>query len=920
MSMGRRLLFLLLVSLIAGAALGDSPQTGTIEGTVVDASGAALPGVTVTLVTDRGDKGAITDEAGKYIFGLLPPGQYTVRATLEGFQPTEQAIALDTGQRQAVDLRIGLGTAEEIAVVAETPLVTKYEVSAGATVDAEVARELVFTNRNYQSLITSLPGVVHSDQSTQLAELMPSVNGNLWQENAAFVDGVDTTNTRYGGGSRIILPTSALAEVRTDASGYGAEYGRVVGGVTGIVTKSGTNNFHGDFGYIAQNQKWEAQSEAAPLPREDDIIDSYELSIGGPAVRDRFWFFLAYAENSTNQISSLAGGDIIDNSVESEAFIGKLNWNPSQRHSLVGTYIDAPSKVPFFAVNFADINAVSNHDLGGSFTTASWSFTAANNLFLEVRGADQDSSESRHLITRTEIIPGASPDDPAGNQSAYWDTQNTFRWHSSGLPLGPGVLEFPRTQGNAAATWFLSQNELKFGVDYQDVEWESRNIVPDRYQGFGYNPNAPGGFTLAAGGPNPTNPTQIIPAATKNVYRPITEPVATSSENIAGFVSDRIDVGEHWTFTVGARYEDQTHDNDIGEEVLSSSDITPRVAAVYDLHADGKLLFKATAGRYLTQITQEFVNAEFSTLSNGANIFDQYRYNPATRRYDIFVRTQLPASTRRVENVDPYFKDEATAGFEWQISPKWALEARGIWWKVEEPYTGTDQFDGNGAVIRLLNNFDDAEREYQGIQIEANRAFSGGWLVRTNYTLSEVEGNSMGQEHFNNTIDDFREAESILDPASGLPLTVVNRFGRLDNDRRHIANLSAAKTFDITERQHFTLGGWYTFRSGKPWGLRPQRTLQSPNAALVPRPTIITSVYTEARDANELDDTQALNLTGAYEFPIVKQLSGSLRVEVANVTDEQEQIAVNLATGQAIPVRQSYQKPREYRFVAGVRF
>jgi hypothetical protein len=528
-------------------------------------------------------------------------------------------------------------------------------------------------------------------------------------------------------------------------------------------------------------------------------------------------------------------------------------------------------------------------------------------MFLEVRGANQESSESRHLITRTTIDSSASPDDPAGNQSAYWDTRSLLRWHSSALPLGPGELNFPREQGNVALSWFLADNELKFGVDYQDVEWESRNIVPDRYQGAGYNPSLPGGFEVPA---------------TKNVYRPITEPVATTSNNIAGFVSDRIEAGDHWTFTVGARYEDQTHDNDVGEEVLSSSDITPRVAAVFDVGANGRLLIKATAGRYLTQITQEFVNAEFSTLSNGANIFDQFAWNPATRRYDRFVRTQLPASTRRVEDVDPYFKDEATAGVEWQMSPKWALDARAIWWQVDEPYSGTDQFDASGAVIRLLTNFPDAEREYRGLQLEANRAFSDGWLVRTNYTLSKVEGNSMGQEHFNNTIDDFREAESILDPASGLPLTVVNRFGRLDNDRKHILNLSAAKTFDITERQNLTLGGWYTFRTGKPWGLRPQRVLPSPVAPPpgVARPTITTSVYTQPRDAQSLEDTQALNLTGAYEFPIVKSLSGSLRVEVANVTDEQEQIAVNLANGQPIPVRQSYQKPREYRFVAGVRF
>jgi TonB dependent receptor/Carboxypeptidase regulatory-like domain len=908
--MRRCLVVLLLVVSLTGPALADSPQTGTIDGKVVDASGSALPGVTVTLGSDRGERSAITDEEGKFLFGILPPGAYTLRATLEGFEPAERAVPLETGQRQTVELKLGLGTAEEIAVVAEVALVDKYQVSASTTIEAAVARELAFTNRNYQSLITSLPGVVHSDQSTQLAEIMPSVNGGLWQENAAFVDGVDTTNSRYGGGSRMVLPTSALSEVKSDASGYGAEYGRTVGGVTGVVTKSGTNNFHGDFQYIAQNQKWEAQSDAVPLDREDDIIDSYEAAIGGPIVRDKFWFFLAAGDNSTNQISSLAGGDLIDNSVTTESFIGKLNFNPSPRHSLVGTYIDAPSVAPFFATNYADRLTVSNHDLGGDFATASWSWTAADNAFLEVRGAQQESSESRTPIETSTPVAGVSPDMPAGNQGAYWDAANTFRWHASGLPLGPGVLEFPRDQGNVALTWFLDRNELKFGVDYQDVSWESLNQVPDRYQGRNYNPSLPGGF--------------VIPL-TKNVYRKIDSPVETTSTNLAAFAQDRIEVGDHWTFSLGVRYEDQAHDNDVGQEVLSSTDFTPRLAAIYDINGDGGLLVKATAGRYLTHITQELVNAEFSTLPNGANVFDQYSWNRVTERYDIFVRTNLPAAANRVVDLDPYFKDEVTGGFEWQMSPKWALDVRGIWWKIDEPYSATDQFNAQGQVFRLLTNFEQAEREYEGVQIEANRAFRDGWLVRTNYTWSKVEGNAMGQEHFNNTIDDFLEAMTILDAATGLPVTAVNRYGRLDNDRTHIANLSAAKSFDLTERQRFTLGGWFTYRTGKPWGLRPTVfCAASPPRCTPTAPTgvatIATTRYAQPRDANELEDTYALNLTAAWEFPIAGRVEGSLRAEAANVTDEQEQIAVSLATGQPIAVRQSYQKPRELRAVVGVRF
>ena len=84
--MTRRLSILLLLSLIAGVALADSPQNGTIDGTVVDASGTALPGVTVTLGSDRGDKSTVTDESGKFLFGLLPPGAVHAERVARGLR------------------------------------------------------------------------------------------------------------------------------------------------------------------------------------------------------------------------------------------------------------------------------------------------------------------------------------------------------------------------------------------------------------------------------------------------------------------------------------------------------------------------------------------------------------------------------------------------------------------------------------------------------------------------------------------------------------------------------------------------------------------------------------------------------------------------------------------------------------------
>ena len=306
----------------------------------------------------------------------------------------------------------------------------------------------------------------------------------------------------------MFLPTSALAEVRSDASGYGAEYGRVVGGVTGVVTKSGTNNFHGDFLYIAQNQKWEAQSDDVPLPREDDIINSYEASIGGPIVRDKAWFFAAGGrQRHQPDLVAAPAATSSTNSVTSESNIGKLNFSPTPRHSLVG---DLHRR--------AGGGAVLRHQLRRHLPRSPSTSSAAASRPRAGAGRRRTTCSSRcaaptrtraraaPCITTTEIVPGASPDDPAGNHGAYWDTAHHVplareraaagrRACSSSRAIRPTRVDLVPAAERAQVRRRLP------GRDVGDAQH-----VPDRYMGVGYNPNLPGGF---------------VTPATKNVYRAI---------------------------------------------------------------------------------------------------------------------------------------------------------------------------------------------------------------------------------------------------------------------------------------------------------------------------------------------------------------------------------------------------------------
>jgi hypothetical protein len=265
-----------------------------------------------------------------------------------------------------------------------------------------------------------------------------------------------------------------------------------------------------------------------------------------------------------------------------------------------------------------------------------------------------------------------------------------------------------------------------------------------------------------------------------------------------------------------------------------------------------------------------------------------------------------------MENAEPYVKDEATAGIEWQWGPAWAFDARAIAWRIEAPFSATDQFDESGSVYRLLTNFAQAEREYRALQLELNRALRDGLVVRANYTLSRVDGNSVGSTGGG---DDFLEGMAALDPVADVPVTAVNRHGRLEHDRTHILNLAAANRWTLG-RHNVALGGWLAFRSGGAWGLQESVALRSAATSA----TILATRYSEPRDQHELPDTYTLDLTTAWEFPIARRTTGSVRVELVNATDEQEQVALSRETGEPVPVPQSYQTPRELRFVLGVRF
>jgi hypothetical protein len=306
----------LLATTIAWPAAAQE-QRGSIEGTVKDASGAVLPGVTVearspTLV---GVASAVTDAQGTYRFPSLSPGRYEVTATLQGFNPAKLAdIRLELGQVLKADLVLAVaGVAESVQVIAETPLIDVKQNAAGASIKADVI-ERIPKGRDYTSLVTVAPGIDNESRNRGL-----QIDGASGADNRYFIDGVDQTDLRQGLSLTINSTGKAVAndfvqEVQVKASGYNAEYRASIGGVVSAITKSGGNSWRGSVGayFTSDNLQGDVRPTLQLSPTNQTIAE-YVIAppdkftntegifdVGGPIQRDRYWFYGGYNPQATS--------------------------------------------------------------------------------------------------------------------------------------------------------------------------------------------------------------------------------------------------------------------------------------------------------------------------------------------------------------------------------------------------------------------------------------------------------------------------------------------------------------------------------------------------------------------------------------------------------------------------------------------
>jgi len=294
--------------LVLGCASAFAQQTtGNVTGRVVDQQGAAIPGVTVTAKspTTGFTRTETSDNEGLYRLSALPVGNYEVTAELPGFASVVQKdIIVAVAQTTSIDFSMKIASvAETVNVTGATPLIETTSSSVGGFVDPKRIESLPLNGRQFANLAATVPGVglgFHTDP-TKSSQYSPQINGGNGRNLNYLIDGGDNNDDTVGGLLQL-FPLEAIQEFNFQTSRYKAEYGRSVGGVMNVVTKSGTNQFQGSAFELFRDKglNSEAHSERTtlsvagnPVGKQDYRRNQFGGSFGGPITKDKVHFFAA---------------------------------------------------------------------------------------------------------------------------------------------------------------------------------------------------------------------------------------------------------------------------------------------------------------------------------------------------------------------------------------------------------------------------------------------------------------------------------------------------------------------------------------------------------------------------------------------------------------------------------------------------
>jgi outer membrane receptor protein involved in Fe transport len=323
------------------AGFGQS-QNGSISGVVTDATGAIVSKamVTVTNVGTSATRSTVTNSSGDYSIQGLPPQDYKVSVVAPGFATTTSTLTVSVGSANTVNVRLAAGGTDVVVDVAANSLagVNLENAENSQVVSTMQLLELPTETRNPYDL-TALSGSVSSDPSASSRGVGYNINGSRSASTEILLNGMENTQL-FSVGVATTVPLDSVQEFRLITSNYGPEYGRASGGVVNVLTKSGTNSFHGTVYEFYRPSTFASNSytnNATGIPLHRFVRNNFGYSIGGPILKDKLFFF------SNTEWLRVRSSNVVQYYIPTSNFINASNANTQAFFKAFGTVSAAPT-------------------------------------------------------------------------------------------------------------------------------------------------------------------------------------------------------------------------------------------------------------------------------------------------------------------------------------------------------------------------------------------------------------------------------------------------------------------------------------------------------------------------------------------------------------------------------------------------
>jgi hypothetical protein len=297
-----------LFQLISGAsgAWGQDASMGALRGVVLDAQGAAITNADIVAI--RVETGiryhSATDSAGRFAVDLLPPGQYSTRAEAEGMSPEiSPVIRVEIGAAAELTFKLRVAGPKETITVSEAPRMEMNPSSVSALADEREIKDLPLNGRRFTDLLLLSPGVTQDPRGLTSGSNGDLSYGGIRGYNTSFlVDGGDNNNGFFAQATgRYRAPyqfsNEMVQEFRVQSSGYGAESGRAGGAVVNVVTKSGTNQWHGSTFYYLRDSSLGGAAPPFMSFNPSNVQHQFGATMGGPIQRSKTFLFASYDQH-----------------------------------------------------------------------------------------------------------------------------------------------------------------------------------------------------------------------------------------------------------------------------------------------------------------------------------------------------------------------------------------------------------------------------------------------------------------------------------------------------------------------------------------------------------------------------------------------------------------------------------------------